>query len=182
MSEYRRLKDPGTTVFLTIVTYNRAQFLLDRLALDCLISAHRHTRSRLNYLMEAYCILPDHFHVMLTLPRNESDYSLRMRTFKTEFTRIYLARGGLEQPVSRSGKARRERGIWQRRFWEHTIRDINDYKQHLDYIHHNAVKHGLVDKAGKWSWSSFQRYVRKGFYDPDWGERPPDTGTNRFGE
>src|SRR6185436_2280656 len=107
------------------VTYNRAPILNSQPALDCLASAYKHTHRALPFFLDAYCVLPDHLHVLVRLPQDDADYSLRARTFKVHFTRAYLASGGKEQSISASGAKRRERAIWQRRFWERTIREVD---------------------------------------------------------
>ncbi len=77
--------------------------------------------------------------------------------------------GGTESKQSRSRRRKRERGVWQRRFWEHQIRDERDLQRHVDYIHYNPVKHGLVENVEDWPWSSYHRWVREMPYpQPDW--------------
>ena len=119
--------------------------------------------------MEAVVILPDHLHTIWSMPEDDSDFSTRWRRIKEEFTKTYLANGGMEIQPSESGKKKKERGIWQRRFWEHSIRDEQDFEQHLDYIHYNPVKHGLVKSPHDWPYSSFSKWVKKGVYDEEWG-------------
>ncbi len=124
-------------------------------------------------------ILPDHLHCIWTLPPDDANFSMRWRLIKTEFSRRCPEQYKLSQPQSRVHK--REQAIWQRRFWEHQIRDEQDFAQHVDYIHYNPVRHGLVDAPSSWPYSSFHWYVRDGCYPTDWGANgeihlPPTIG------
>jgi len=110
-------------------------------------------------------VLPDHLHAMWTLPDGNSDFSTRWRLIKTVFARQIPATERLSAVRKRKG----ERGIWQRRFWEHAIRDEHDWERHVDYIHFNPVKHGYAKQAIDWPYSSFHRFVREGQYAVDWG-------------
>jgi putative transposase len=114
-------------------------------------------------------LLPDHLHTIWTLPVGEVDYPGRWGAIKEAFTRAHLASGGCEGLASSSRRRHRERGVWQRRFWERTVRDEDDFVRCLDYIHWNPVKHGLVARPKDYPWSSFHGYVESGAYDPDWG-------------
>jgi len=113
-------------------------------------------------------LLPNHLHMLWRMDEQDTDYSLRISILKKRFTRAYLKSGGHEAEVEAGQMRHRLRGVWQRRFWEHTIRDAKDFRMHLDYIHVNPVKHGLVERPADWRWSSFQRYVDMGWYEPDW--------------
>ena len=110
-------------------------------------------------------VLPDHLHVIWTLPENDFDFATRWRLIKSHFSR------GLPstERINNSRKQKSERGIWQRRYWEHLIRDELDYERHVDYIHYNPVKHGYVDKAFDWPYSSIHRFIEKGIISSDWG-------------
>ena len=110
---------------------------------------------------------------MWILPRNDSRYSTRWGLIKEEFTRDFVAAGGEEVPVSNSRRKHRERSVWQRRFWEHTVEDNDDLRRCVDYIHWNPVKHGYVRRPADWTWSSFLSFVRAGDYPPNWGEGSP---------
>lgn len=126
--------------------------------------------------------LPEHLHALWTLPTGDCEYSLRWRWIKREFTSAWLEMGGAEEGRSGPRLRERRRGVWQRRFWEHTIRDEADLESHFDYIHYNPVKHGPVQRPADWPWSSFQRWVREGHYCEDWAATsvpmvtPRDTG------
>ena len=119
---------------------------------------------------DAVCLLPEHLHCIWTLPEGDADYAVRWKNIKRLFTRSYLKQVGPGGARNASRQRRGEAAIWQRRFWEHTIRDEADLNRHLDDIHFNPVKHGLVQRVADWPWSSFHRYVRLGFYDREWGE------------
>jgi putative transposase len=117
--------------------------------------------------MDAIVILPDHLYCLWTLPENDYNFSLRWRLIKGAFSRHLENESG--ETLSSSRRNKREREIWQRRFWEHTIRNQEDFNKHCDYIHYNPVKHGLANSPIDWENSSFRSYVRKGQYSPDWG-------------
>ena len=148
---------------------------LQSLGIECLISAYNVTLRRYRFHLHAFCVLPDHLHVLATLPKNDWDFSKRCRVFKSMFTRAYLAAGGGDGTRNVSRYRSGEAAVWQRRFWEHTIRDDEDFRRHFDYIHYNPVKHGLVILPEDWEWSTFRRYARKGWYEADWGEAEPRT-------
>jgi putative transposase len=142
-------------------------------------AAFRYTRYRHPFTVDAIVILPDHLHALWTLPAGDSDFSTRWRLIKATFSRgLHLG-----EPVSASGSRKRERGIWQRRFWEHTVRDNGDFARHADYIHFNPVKHSYVERAQDWPFSSFHRMVRLGRYPPpEWAGGPGDEPNGGFGE
>ncbi len=178
MPEYRRLEAPGATVFFTVVTHWRRPILTSTAALGMLREAFSTVRGRHRFEIDAMVVLPDHVHSLWTLPAADDDFSQRWSLIKRGFTRRFLAAGGLEAARSRSRNVRGERGIWQRRFWDHVIRDDDDYGRHMDYIHYNPVKHGLVCCPHAWAHSSFHKWVRQGVYAADWmcvcaGRRPP---------
>lgn len=172
MSEYRRYYVAGGTYFFTVVTQLRRAFLTSELARQCLREAMETVREKRPFEMPAIVLLPDHLHVLWTLPTGDDDYSTRWRRIKEEFTTNYLARGGSEGPYSASRASHGERGVWQRRYWEHTIRDEKDFERHFDYIHYNPVKHGYATAPSEWPHSSFHRWVAAGVYEPLWGRSP----------
>jgi putative transposase len=116
--------------------------------------------------------LPEHFHTVWTLPPGDDRYPLRWRQIKSRFTQLYLEQCGIESATSVSRAVKGERGVWQRRFFEHTVRDEADRKRCVDYVHVNPLKHRLVDRVVDWPWSSFHRYVALGEYTPVWGNDP----------
>ncbi len=156
-------------VFFTLVTHERRQFLTDDLARECLRQAIRTVRERRPFDIFAIVLLPNHLHAVWNLPPGDSDFSTRWRRVKEEFTTSYLAGGGTEGPRSTSQVKRGERGVWQRRFFEHTIFDEADLENHVNYLHYNPVKHGYASSPVEWPFSSFHRWVKDGHYDPDWG-------------
>lgn len=134
------------------------------------------------FKVEAICLLPDHLHCIWKLPPDDYDYPKRWRLIKAKFSRLYLKAGGEEGFRNDSRNMKKERAIWQRRYWEHTIKDEEDFARHFDYIHYNPVKHGYVKKAADWKWSSFHRYLRLGYFDEDWGFCDTVAGKHSFGE
>jgi putative transposase len=176
MPEYRRAKLEGGTFFFTVITYHRKRILTGERERNILRTAWMDTKERFPFNTMAICLLPNHLHCIWQLPENDSDFSVRWKEIKRLFTKAYLLDIGPGEKRNSSHIKQGEAAIWQRRFWEHTIRDELDFNRHVDYIHHNPVKHGLVKSVGDWPWSTFHRYVREGFYQPDWGssEELPD--------
>ncbi|MDX2199588.1 MAG: transposase [Phycisphaerae bacterium] len=177
MPQYRRLDCPGATVFFTVVTAQRRPILTGP-AIDLLRDAVRAVQHAHPFEINAAVILPDHLHMLWTLPPNDDDYSNRWFQIKSRFTREYLKNGGAESTRSASRERRSERGVWQRRFWEHVVRNDDEFGAFCDYIHLNPLKHGLAACPHFWPHSSFHTLVRKGIYAADWlcgcrGERPP---------
>jgi putative transposase len=126
----------------------------------------------------AIVLLPDHWHTVWTLPRGDDRYPLRWMRSKEEFTEAWLGEGGAEFPQSPSRRRHRQRGIWHKRYWEHTVRDDDDLKRCVDYVHWNPRKHQLAARVRDWEWSSFDRFVREGEYDPEWGGTDPNPAWN----
>lgn len=169
MPNYRRALTPGSTWFFTIALLERRQH--NRLLVehfDRLRRAVAAERVRRPFDVLAWVVLPEHMHWIWTLPPGDSDFPTRWRRIKTDFSKSLPA---LEHR-SRTRVRRGERGIWQRRYWEHQIRDDIDLERHVDYIHYNPVKHGWVDTPRNWHWSSFRRWVERGHYPLDWGTTP----------
>jgi putative transposase len=163
MTNYRRNFIPGASYFFTVnLLDRRLRLLTDHI--DLLRDAFRYVRSRHPFFIEAIVVLPDHLHTIWTLPDGVSDFAVRWRISKAAFSRG-LTPG---EQISTSRARKGERGIWQRRYWEHTLRDEEDYSRHLDYIHFNPVKHGYVAEAWQWPFSSFRRMVWLGVYPKDW--------------
>ncbi len=168
MPDYRRAYQPGGTYFFTVVTAGRAKILASPLSVTLLRESIAATRQRWPFEITALVVLPDHLHTIWTLPDNDTDFSTRWAFLKKTFTTRWLARGGEERPVSESKREDRRRGVWQRRFWEHLIRDEADLEQHCDYIHYNPVRHELVACPHSWPYSSFSRCVEQRLYEHDW--------------
>jgi putative transposase len=176
MAEYRRHFVPGGSYFFSVVLADRRSRLLTQHIGD-LRAAFRSVRQLRPFNIDAIVVLPDHLHAIWTLPQDDSDFSMRWQLIKASFSRAVPT---LEQ-ISRSRLVKGERGIWQRRFWEHALRDDADFERHTDYIHFNPVKHGYVHRVMDWPYSSFARMVRAGFYPRDWaGNFAGDGG--EFGE
>lgn len=183
MPEYRRAQVPGGTFFITIVTYQRSKIFINPRARELLHQAWLDVEKRFPFITVAICLLPDHIHALITLPEGNSNFSIRIREIKRFFTKAYLAEIGSSKPRNQSRIKKDEATVWQRRFFEHTIRDGRDLETHINYIHYNPVKHGLVDNMEEWKWSSFHRYVKNGFYPENWGGGQDFSGeTNKFGE
>jgi putative transposase len=124
--------------------------------------------------VEAVCVLPDHLHTIWSLPESDHDYPARWRKLKGVFSREYRASGGSHCETNRSRRQKREVAVWQRRYWEHRIRDVDDLRRHVEYTHFNPVKHGYVTDLNDWPWSSFHDHVKRGWIEPDWGSVEPD--------
>ena len=166
MPGYRRWH--GEMVFLTLVTAGRRKLFLSEQPRRLLRQAMERTRHQRPWTTVGLVLLPDHIHMLWRMPTDDLDYSVRISALKNCFTRAFLWSGGQEAPVP-AGQCRHGlRGVWQRRFWEHTIRDARDFRMHLDYIHLNPVKHGLAERVRDWPWSTFHQYVLRGWYEPDW--------------
>ena len=163
MPEYRCSHFPGGYFFFTVVTFNRKPILIQEQAIDLLREAWLITQSRFPFITEAVCILPNHLHCIWHLPDGDADFSVRWKELKRRFTMNYLQIIGPVEGRNLSRIKHGEASIWQRRFWEHTIRDQEDLNRHVDYIHFNPVKHRLVRQPVDWEWSSFHRYVKDGF-------------------
>jgi putative transposase len=175
MVRYRRNLVPGGTYFFTVTLADRrASFLVDHIG--ALRGAFRTTRNERPFMIDAIVILPDHLHTILPLPAEDADFAGRWRRIKSLFTRAAAA---FDTPVKRNQKG--EYALWQRRFWEHTIRDEGDFARHADYIHYNPVKHGLVAQVRDWPHSSFHRYVRSGILDEHWAGSVHES-VGHFGE
>lgn len=164
MTNYRRARVAGATYFFTVNLARRdTTLLVDHI--ETLRQAIGYVRNRHPFTIDAMVVLPEHLHVVWTLPADDVDYPLRWRLLKTWFSRSILP--GEHCRASRIAKG--ERGIWQRRYWEHLIRDDVDLQRHVDYIHFNPVKHGHVARAVDWPWSTIHRDIARGWLTADWG-------------
>ncbi|MCP5141874.1 MAG: transposase [Chromatiales bacterium] len=164
MPNYRRVWRPGGTFFFTLTLLDRRTDLLVR-HIEALREAVRVTKAQRPFDIDAWVVLPEHMHWIITLPDGDADYANRIKAMKIRFVRA-IPRGETRNPARVS---RGERGIWQRRFWEHEIRDEADFARHVDYIHFNPVKHGWVTRVRDWPYSTFHRYVERGVLASDWG-------------
>ncbi len=180
MSRYRRARTPGATYFFTVNTYRRQRLLTDSEVLYALREATRLIRAEHPFQLDAMVVIADHLHAVWTLPPNDADYSIRWGLLKRYVSQ--RVRHRLQEPQSASRHMRGELGLWQRRFWEHQIRDEVDYARHVDYAHYNPVKHGLVRRVCDWPHSTFHRFVRLGLYPPDWAGGGVEDAGDEFGE
>ncbi len=169
MPDYRRWFVPGGCFFFTVVVDGRRPLFDDRQAVALLGEVMRACRARWPVTVNAIVLLPDHLHTIWTMPTGDAAYPKRWGWIKKEFTKQWLAEGGRDFPVSKARHGERRHGIWQPRYWEHTLENVDDFERHFDYIHWNPVKHGYVTCPHQWPHSSFHYYVKRGVYDHQWG-------------
>jgi putative transposase len=165
MPNYKRIFFNGYSYFLTIKTYQNNPILIDNIEL--LRKSFKEAKSKYSFKIEAIVILPDHIHTIIS-PEKAEDYPHIVRTIKTYFSRHLDPKYYAHLFQSQSQKDNRYKPVWQRRYYEHTIRDEKDFNIRMDYIHFNPVKHSLVERAKDWEFSSFQKYVKLGHYDQEW--------------
>ena len=168
MPNYIRSRVDGGIYFFTVVTHRRRRIFHDRAARRLLSRAMRTVRRETPWQTLAIVLPPDHLHTIWQLPDGDSDYSTRLARVKKDFTSAYLKAGFAPGRSTEGQKRKGHRGVWQERFWEHTVRNARDLKMHLDYIHVNPVKHALTASPADWPWSSCHRYVKLGEYQADW--------------
>ncbi len=159
MSQYKRYYQSGGHYFFTVVTHCRRPIFNNPQIVEQLKIVINKVKKKHAFSLNAIVILPEHLHVLWKLPENDSDFSTRWRLIKRYFSM------GLNAMINH----RQEKDIWQRRFWEHVIRNEDDWQKHMDYIHYNPVKHGLVQMLGDWPHSSFNYWVERGLYEKNWG-------------
>jgi putative transposase len=172
---YRRARVGGATWFFTVNLANRSSGLLVERVAD-LREVVRRVRAAHPFEIVAWCVLPDHLHAVWTLPEGDADYATRWDLIKAGFSRCVPTGERIRESRRRKG----ERGIWQRRYWEHLIRDDLDLERHVDYAHFNPVKHGYVEAVRDWPYSSFHTYVRRGWLSEGWDMEAAPEGA--FGE
>ena len=173
MSNYRRSYE-GNTYFVTVGTYQRQPILCLDESRKALRDAINEAREAHSFKIKAWVLLPDHLHCIWELPDGDSNYSMRWGMIKKEFTKKIRGMVGAAHPTESRIK-HREGAIWQRRFWEHKIRDDMDFRVHCDYIHYNPVKHGFANTPMNWEYSTFHSYMEDGIYSKEWGIKVPDT-------
>ena len=176
MGNCRRDYEWGRVYFLTQVTYGRQGWLCREEARSQLRQAINQVRQKYPFQIDAFVLLPDHFHGVWTLPEGKGDFLVRMQLIKTYVTRWMGEDLRLDLPVSASREKRRERNLWQRQFWEHRVRDEKEFAAYCDYIHINPVKHGLCKSPTDWQWSQVPKFIEKGSYPPNWN--PVSTGSH----
>ncbi len=148
----------GATTFFTVTLAERGSDLLVR-EIGRLREAVQMTRAARPFAIDAWVVLPDHLHCVWTLPEGDTNFSMRWGAIKGRFSRNLHV--GRRRP---SHEIRREKAVWQRRFWEHHIRGDADFANHIQYCWANPVKHGLVERSEDWPYSSINRYIRLGKY------------------
>ena len=164
MPDYRRAWHPGGTYFFTVNLLERRDNDLLTRHINTLREVVQSVRLRHPFIIHGWVVLPEHLHCVIELPENDQDFSTRWRLIKSDFSKALPK----NERRSKVRVKRGERGIWQRRFWEHLIRDEEDFRAHMDYVHFNPVKHGLVKYVKDWPHSTFHRLVEQGVYPLDW--------------
>ncbi len=164
MPDYRRAWHPGGTYFFTVNLLQRQGNDLLTRHIELLRAAVISVRQRHPFKIHGWVVLPEHLHCVIELPPENADYATRWRLIKMKFSKALPRTERLSTVRSRRG----ERGIWQRRYWEHLIRNERDYRAHMDYVHINPVKHGLVNRVADWPHSTFHRLVGEGIYPANW--------------
>lgn len=162
--EYRRSDVKGATYFLTINLTDRTSDLLIR-EINLLRDAFRKTKISYPFNITAMVVMPDHMHILMELPENDNDYPLRIRLIKTHFSKNIPKK----EQINTSRLSKSERGIWQRRYWKHQIKDEKDMNSHIDYIHFNPVKHGYVASPIDWKFSSIHKFIKLEMLPENWG-------------
>ena len=182
MPRYRRAKHSGGTFFFTVVTYRRRPLFDQEAARNVLREVVRRVRTNYPFTIDSWVLLPNHIHCVWTLPQGDDRFSMRWSLIKSLFSKEAEGRYHMSEWMNDSKRKHREATIWQRRFWEHQIRDDQDYRSHIDYLHFNPVKHRLVGRVRDWPFSTFHRYVRLGVYPEDWGGDMDEVLAGSFGE
>lgn len=182
MPNYRRAYVPGGTYFFTVVTADRKHLFGNAGAASLLGDVIWQCMSRHPFEMIAIVLLPDHLHALWSLPPGDNKFSMRWAWIKREFTREWLAAECAEHADSATKHGQRRRSVWQRQFWEHSIRDESDLEAHFNYIHYNPVKHGYVERPRDWPWSSFHNWVKRGHYPIDWASEADQDLPGNAGE
>jgi putative transposase len=166
MPHYHRYYLPNHPVFITCVTHDREKLFSAGDNIDLLWQIVHQTKERIPFNLAAYVILPDHFHWLLELPEEQPNFSTVIRQIKWKFTIEYRKFRDVAPGFS----------PWQKRFWDHVIRDETDLETHVDYIHWNPLRHGLVNAPEDWGHSSFRKWVKEGYYEGEWGRNGEPDG------
>jgi putative transposase len=170
---YRRAKAEGGTYFFTVNLADRHSDLLVR-HIGALRAVTQAVKAAQPFAIVAMVVLPEHLHAIWRLPSGDADFPLRWSQIKAGFSRRLPG----DERIGSSRQARRERGIWQWRYWEHQIRDDHDLARHVDYIHYNPVKHGRVQRPVDWPYSTLHGYIERGMLTPDWAASADDEVTD----
>lgn len=183
MPNYHRYHPTSKVYFFTLVTYQRQPTLLTPECRAALRDAVNETRQRYPFSIDAWVLLPDHLHCIWTLPNPDTDFSRRWSIIKRLTTQSLQTDPAVRTAHPTLSQSRRREGsLWQRRFWEHEIRDEKDFQHHLDYCYWNPVKHGLVLSPSQWPYSTLHRDVRRGLYPADWGRQSVEKEGWDYGE
>ena len=181
MPNYHRFKIEGAYYFFTVVTYKRRSLFTDDNTITVLKNAFQQVKSDRPFEMSAVCLLPDHLHCIWKMSHMDSDYSTRWSIIKRIFSKTYVKTSCVKLNQTRSRQKKRELPIFQRRFWEHYIRNEYDYWKHVHYIHYNPYRHGLVKHIADWPYSTYHRFCREGYYKNfDWSKLQKDITKNQF--
>ncbi|WP_333877474.1 REP-associated tyrosine transposase [Methylobacter sp.] len=182
MSNYRRVYVPGGLYFFTVKTFRNQRFLIDDDVRGALREGIEFTRQSKPFDIVAWVLLPNHLHCIWRLPPGDADFSARWSMIKRTVTQRCSAR--LNRPEWQSARRlKRQQGtLWQHRYWDHLIRDEDDFNRHMNYVHWNPVKHGFAAKVADWPYSSFHRLVRSGWYVESWGAKIVFDDNCEFGE
>ncbi|WAJ70189.1 REP-associated tyrosine transposase [Catenovulum adriaticum] len=164
MPNYKRFKKAGGLYFFTVTLANRFNNDLLIRHIELLRAVVKKVKTEYPFIIHAWCVLPDHMHCVIELPEGDDNFSLRWQLIKTHFSKKLPK----SEFLSEVQLKRKERGIWQKRFWEHVIRDETDYWHHINYVHFNPLKHGLVTQLKSWPYSTFHQYVQAGVYSENW--------------
>ncbi len=169
MSNYVRANAKGGPYFFTVVSYRR-KILCDIDIRNALRKGIRETQKIHPFVIDAWVLLPDHLHRIWNLPENDADFSTRWAMIKRIVSKECGSQYQQSEVMPESKMRRHESIIWQRRFWEHQIRDQSDYEMHMNYIHYNPVKHGYIGRVIDWPHFT-GKYLT--------GEKAPDAGRFR---
>ncbi len=182
MPNYRRADVEGATYFFTVVTHKRQRFLCDKFVRASLRNAIYETKRNYPFEIDAWVLMPDHLHCIWILPAGDGDCGIRWANIKRFVSKECRGLLYCDDLMTDSRRKRNESSLWQRRFWEHFIRDQNDLNRYRDYIHWNPVKHGYVKRVIDWEYSTFHRFVKSGLYDSEWGDNTDFNNSSTFGE
>lgn len=182
MSNYRRDNTAGGTWFFTVVSYRRQPILCDSSIREALRHAITTARQQWPFTIDGWVLLPDHLHCIWTLPEGDADFARRWSHIKRCVSRECGEAYKRHEWLSASKQRHHESTLWQRRYWEHRIRDQDDYRRHMDYIHYNPVRHGLCKRPVLWPWTTLHRYIREGVYPSGWAAPVTEADGARYGE
>jgi len=182
MSHYRRVYVPGGLYFFTVKTFRNQHFLTDDDVRAALREGIQFTRQNKSFDIIAWVLLPNHLHCIWRLPSGDADFSARWSIIKRTVTQRCGERLNRPEWLTARRRQRQQGTLWQHRYWDHLIRDEDDFNKHMDYIHWNPVKHGFAVNVADWPYSSFHRLVRSGWYAENWGEKIAFDDNDKFGE